>query len=294
MGMGMEMLEVSNTAIAASFGRAVRTYDDFALVQAHCAQQLVSFWAANIAEAGGALPLGPRLEVGCGTGFLSQALWQQDAQKTRPKTSQHGSDRAPLLCTDLAPAMVAACQERLAQDPLAQDPLAPAGVQFGLLDGTQLRPELTPERYSAIASNFVVQWFPDPLATLGHWLQCLRPRGWLAIAFPTCHSFRQWQQHCDALNLPYPARTLPDPTPIISQLHAQAHRCLFYQDFLPLQAPDAQSFLRHFHRIGAVPPGSALPKLSTAQLRQLIRHWNHHSPNGIEVDYHVTYLLVQR
>jgi malonyl-CoA O-methyltransferase len=281
----------SRDTIAESFGAAAQTYDDYALVQEQCARQLIAFLADPDL---GKLPPAPILEIGCGTGFLSQQL-----------LGSYGSRHA-LYFTDLAPEMVAACQQRLAAAQFAQ--LGPDGAapvfQVREMDGADLQPDQTPSRFGLIASSFALQWFCEPQAILSQWLGCLAPGGWLALAFPTCHSFRQLHQQCEALELPSPIRALPDPTPLIAWGWEQAAQCIFHQDFVPLQAPSIQAFLRHFQRIGAVPAGQR-SQLSTSQLRRLIRHWNQTlaSPGqaidqaidqAIEVDYHVTYLFLQR
>ncbi|NJN31636.1 MAG: methyltransferase [Synechococcales cyanobacterium RM1_1_8] len=254
------------------------------------------------------------LEVGCGTGFLSQRLLERFGPAARHR---------PLCFTDLAPEMVAACQRRLdsldsqqpgSQQPDSQQPDSQQPYQFQILDGEALR-SATTARLGLIASSFALQWFNNPQTILEQWLQCLVPGGWLALAFPTCHSFRQLRTQCQTLGLPDPILALPDPTPLIAHFHNRTRQCIFHQAFVPLEAPNARAFLRHFHRIGAVPTAAGLganpaanpaansaassarsrsAPLSTGQLRRLIRCWDGTSPQGITVDYHVTYLLLQR
>lgn len=83
--------------IARTFASAASDYDAHAVVQRHAAQQLALRAQAQWPR----LPAAARmLEIGCGTGNLSTLLLQ-----TYPA--------AELLATDLAPAMVEACRQRL-------------------------------------------------------------------------------------------------------------------------------------------------------------------------------------
>jgi len=281
------------SSIADSFGAAAGTYDQYALVQAQCARRLVALLQQDFIDS---LPPAPILEVGCGTGFLSEQLLES-----------YG-DRHRLYFTDLAPEMVQVCQQRLSGSRFAT--LGPGGsaptFQVREMDGADLGSGQAAGNLGLIASSFALQWFENPGDILAQWLDCLVPGGWLAIAFPTCHSFRQLQACCTELELPYPIMAMPDPRPLIDRGWHEASECIFQQEFVSLQAPNAQAFLRHFHRIGAVPRAAASEAvseakpqpLSTAQLRQLIRYWNRISncpAQDINVDYyHVTYLFLQR
>ncbi len=263
--------------IAAAFGRSHTTYDDQARVQARCARMLLRILDDQIGE----LPPGPVLELGCGTGFLSQGLWERFGR-------WH-----PLEITDVSEAMLGRCQVRLGS--MLGSTLGPAKAKFYLLDGEAIPPKAGP--YALIASNFAVQWFQDPQGSVVKLLQSLQPGGWLLLSFPSCHSFRQWRQQCEQLALPYPANPLPNPTPMIAALWGQAQDFMFEQHFLPLVYPSAIAFLQHFKAIGAATPVTAtVPsnRLSPRQLRQLIRTWDQQSPGQIEVDYHAVLLAIQR
>jgi len=96
-------------AIARSFDSAARSYDAHAPVQRRVARQL----ARHIASL--PLPARPRiLEIGCGTGFLSGALFARYPE-------------GRFVFTDLSPAMARRCREKLAR--------RGGHAQFAVMDG---------------------------------------------------------------------------------------------------------------------------------------------------------------
>ena len=97
--------------VAARFGAAAHRYEDHAPVQRITAERL----AGDIARL--RLPPRPRiLEIGCGTGLLTQAL----ARRLGP---------ADWTVTDISPAMLAASQ---------RGPALPGTARFQVLDGEYL------------------------------------------------------------------------------------------------------------------------------------------------------------
>lgn len=256
--------------ITMAFGAAAETYGDRAPLQKFCAQLLLELLDPQLQLTG--LRDGPILEIGCGTGFLTAGL-----------IDRFGGIW-PLEISDIAPEMVKVCEDRFQDSPYQP-------LQFQVLDGEALRSE--GQQYALIASNFVIQWFRDPLASLLNLLQALLPGGWLVVSFPSCHSFRQFQQLCEKLDCPYPINPLPDPRPILGTLWPITQECLFQQHFIPVQYANPREFLRHFKAIGANTNLSG-QHLSTVQLRQLLRTWEAQSPGEVEIDYHVALLAVQR
>ncbi len=277
--------------IAQAFGQAAQTYNQQASIQHRSAQMLLDFLDSNTRLGG--IPTGPILEIGCGTGFLSYGL-----------AACFGARHA-LTLTDLSPEMLAIAQAHLAPfaAPLAA-PLASEArhgraldLSYVVLNGEALA-ETHPEhrdRYALIASNFALQWFQNPLDSILSLLRCLRPGGWLALSFPTCHSFRQFRQICDQAQVPYPINPLPDPTPLLGILWPIARDCIFQQDFLAQTYPSGRDFLRHFRAIGAQTNLSGI-HLSPGQLRRLLQAWADQTEPGspVEVDYHAVFLLIQR
>jgi malonyl-CoA O-methyltransferase len=134
--------------VAHRFNRAANTYDAHASVQRSLGQRLLSLYGRTNS---------PRriLELGCGTGLFSEMLWQRF-----PKSE--------LVCTDIAPNMLKACQGRWRAFCDSQ-PIRPE-VRFGLLNAetpeveslralSEPLSEARPE-FNLIASNALVQWFP--------------------------------------------------------------------------------------------------------------------------------------
>ena len=118
----------SKETIAINFGRAAHIYDVQAHLQRQCAHQLLSFLDETCRRDGTDLPDGPILEIGCGTGFITQHLINRFLSKSL--TPQHQPRKHSLLITDLSAKMVEFCQhhvtlpdgliEALGRSPLAE------------------------------------------------------------------------------------------------------------------------------------------------------------------------------
>lgn len=248
--------------VAQRFGNATATYNQEAIVQLQCATQLISLvqhWHPH-------LPEGTILEIGCGTGFVTQPLVRLFPDR-------------PLEITDISPAMLNYCQQRLT----AEHALT---LQFRVLDGETLGDRST---YAAIASGFVVQWFEQPLTSLLNLLKALKPGGFLFLAFPTNHSFPEWRQRCQQLHLPFTGNTLPDHNQIGAYL-AQYGTCTGYEQTYSVTYPNAREFFRSLKRIGAGFSRSR-QRLSPQQVKQLLVAWN--PQGGVTVHYQVAFFVVR-
>ena len=111
------MTEASfKTRVVENFSRSASTYDCHAEEQRAGAATLAKC-AAECAEN---LVEGPVLEIGCGTGFLSASLAELFPGRR-------------LELTDLAPAMVAHCRQKMAAEAVHPD------IRFRVLDGEAAR-----------------------------------------------------------------------------------------------------------------------------------------------------------
>jgi malonyl-CoA O-methyltransferase len=251
-------------AIASEFGRAAATYHQQAKLQSDCADRLLHHITA--------LPIsGTILEIGCGTGFVTQGLIQHFPQQ-------------PIYVTDLSAEMVQFCQSTVAIPPRQQ-----ALIRFGTMDGEFLTGE---ETYGLIVSNFVIQWFQHPAQSLVNWLARLQVGGWLCVTFPSCHSFAEWRSLCQELDLPFTANPLPDPRLLLEVLKAPDRQVDLQESTLPVAYANILEFFHSLKAIGANWSRTGR-QLSIPQLRRLIHAEGRRSLPFI-VHTHVATLTVKK
>jgi malonyl-CoA O-methyltransferase len=137
--------------IRRNFARRAASYDRHAGTQRFMAQGLLALAESDIVRAGRIL------EIGCGTGYLTQLLRQVNAG-------------AALVALDLDEALVAAARRRLGPG---------SGVTWLVADGEALGSG----SYDLIIANAAFQWLTRPGATLAAYFRSLHPGG--ALAFST-------------------------------------------------------------------------------------------------------------
>ncbi|MFM7424387.1 MAG: methyltransferase [Elainella sp.] len=266
MTLDTPLPHLSKSQIAARFGQAAPAYHTHAKLQQACAAQLV----ALLLKYRDALPAGPVLEIGCGTGFITQLLLDQLSARQ-------------LEITDLSADMLQFCQAHLA----IPDPLA---VKFAQLDAEHIGESY--QNYATIVGGFVLQWFHKPDQIILHLVNRLHPDGLLALSFPTCQSFPEWRQICQQISLPYTANPLPDPVRLANLLTA-SHLQLLETVTLDQSTSHrgAASFFRDLKTIGA---NTAHQRLSPQQLRRLIQTWDEQTGSQTEVHYQIALWLIRR
>lgn len=244
-----------NARVGARFGAAAARYDEHAPAQRITAQRL--------ADAIGRLPLPPRpriLEIGCGTGLLTQAL----AARLGP---------ADWTVTDISPAMLTRAR---------QGPALPGNARYQVLDGE--RPDSLPGGYDLICSSLAVQWFGDLNAGLGRLAALLAPGGHLAVATLADGTFEEWRAAHRALGLAAAAPTYPPAAairPTMGNLAGGVHSERLIQDH-----PDGLHFLKALKGIGATTPAPGTAPLGPAALRRVLAQFDQ---QGATVTYHLAY-----
>jgi malonyl-CoA O-methyltransferase len=210
--------------IAQSFGQAALTYHVQASLQQDCAAKLLAL--LELWE----VPPGVVLEVGCGTGFLTQGLCD--------RFPHH-----PLQVTDLSADMLHFCQTHLQVAPDR------APISFQQMDGETMNGN---ECYGLIVASFVIQWFKQPVESLLSWLERLKPNGILCLAFPTCDSFPEWRQVCESLQIPFTANSLPNPQNLIQELSKVSQRSYLREEIFCTTHRNASDFFRGLKSIGTI------------------------------------------
>lgn len=252
--------------ISGGFSRFAASYDRYAEVQELAAGEL----AARFAEL--ALPPGPLLEIGCGTGLLSARLLAAFPERE-------------IYFTDLAVGMVEVCRRRLARQ------LPPTGRHhWQVMDGEQL-PAGPP--YALIVSGLTMQWFADLEQSLHRLLAALAPGGYLLFSVVGNNSFADWRRLCVELAIPCTINPLPALTAVEGMVRG-AGRSVSCQRREALHTyPSAREFFRSLQGIGAGTNLSGQP-LTAAQLRTLIRAWDELAPGGVTVNYEILYTVARK
>lgn len=254
--------------IADQFGRAAAIYQAQATLQRHSAHHLLNLISAYQP----CVPSGKLVEIGCGTGFITQGLI--------PVFPHH-----ILEITDLSTGMLDFCRADVSI-PDKQQHL----ISFQIRDGEKVQSGSQP--YAAIVSGFVIQWFKNPADVLQNWFAQLKPGGFLFLSFPTCHSFPEWRQICAHNQLPFTANPLPDPTLLLQSFTDTQIR---HQEIVQTvdTYPSAAIFFRGLKAIGAGFNQTA-QRLTLQQMKHLIQDWDQRTSNHVKVSYQTMFLVIQK
>lgn len=254
-----------NYKIAQKFGSAATYYDRHADLQKQVADRLV----ASLEPWRGIIPPGPIIELGCGTGFVTEGL------------ADLYSDRE-IQITDLSEEMVGFCRRKFGDW---------EHLKFAVQDAEQ--PLFKEPHYSMTVSNFVAQWFKDPALTFGKWLEATKPGGLLLASFPGNESFPEWRKHCRDLGLPFTGNPLPDTEEMVIKMSAGPAQVDYYEDTIIQTFDSAIDFFKRLKRIGASAQKDGR-SLSPRELSMLINHWDSSTEGKVKVSYHIIFLAVKR
>lgn len=247
------------------FGASARCYHEEAELQREVAGRLI----ASLEPWRDIIPPGPIVELGCGTGFVTESLLDM-------------YPRREIWVTDRSPQMVDFCRRRL-----------------GDRDNARYRrmaaeePGEGPPEVAMTVSGFSAQWFRDPPLTLGRWLEKTRSGGLLLASFPGSESFPEWKEQCRELGIPFTGNALPDTEEMVIKLSGGPAQVDYYEDRVTREYESAAGFFRHLKRTGAGKQLEGRP-LRPREMRMLIRNWDKEAGDRVRVTYHLVFIAVKR
>lgn len=255
--------------IVKSFDRAVEYYHEHADLADECADRLI----ASLRPWTGIVPPGPVLELGCGTGKVTQKLLELLPYRD-------------FEITDLSLPMLNFCEQQV------EMPEEFTGsIKYALRDAEYLEGEQ--DHYALMITGFMPQWLKDPSYSIMRMVDFLKPGGLLLASMPGNRSFKEWRKYCERLNIPFTANALPDTEELVIKLSTGPCQVDYYEDSIRKVYPDAAAFFRHLKRAGA---GIHMDSehLTAGQMRSLIRTWDDDTKYGVDVSYHTIFLAVKK
>jgi malonyl-CoA O-methyltransferase len=257
--------------IRRNFARRARSYDRHAEMQRRMAHGLV-------AVVGESLPRARRiLEIGCGTGYLTQILRQANGA-------------ARLVALDLDAALVAAARDRLGPE---------AGVGWLVADGeAPIRGE-----YDLVIANATFQWFTRPAETLAAYYRNLAPGGVLAFSTLGPQTFQELAESLDravrSLNLtappPIPAQGFGDRQTWSDRLYRAGFPSpRLAREMVTATFPSVREFLKAIQATGATNPRPS--PLSPRLLHALMEAYrtSYGRDGAIPVSYEIIWAVAQK
>ena len=256
--------------ITSSFSRCFSTYDANADLQFITAKRLLWYIDQKINTQ---TTEGSILEIGCGTGFISEGLLERYHERE-------------IQFTDISPTMLEFCKTKLEK----QREFDPNNHHFTLLDGEAVQET---DCYSLIISNFAFQWFQSLEKTIHKLFDSLKPGGWLIFSIPLQGSFPQWKKACDRHQIPFRANTLPELNKIAEFLSPLSSKQDFWEETETLSYPSALGFFKQLKLIGAAKTTSGTP-LPYSQMKILMKEIETQEEERVKISYEVGYFFFQK
>lgn len=230
--------------IAQSFSQAAANYDKFALVQK---KSIVTL--AGLLPPSRSLPAGPVLEIGCGTGGLSQKL----------SAVLHNR---PLICTDMAQGMIRQCRRNF-----------PSSVHnpphtWLIMDGEAI----AARNCALIVSSLTMQWFNNPVSAIEGAREGLRDGGVILFSYIGAESCPQWRQVCAELQLPCTMNQFPDNQHLLPLLEGKFKDITFWSENIDLEYATVRDFFYSLKKTGAGTQLQGL-RLNSVEMRKLLQKW---------------------
>ena len=217
---------------------------------------------------------GPVMEIGCGTGFISEKLVDK-------------FPRNEIVLTDLSQDMLELCRIKIQN-------LHPGNnkIQYKILDGESICEE---NQYSLIISGFTFQWFNNLHSALLNIRKALRREGILLFSMPVNGSFKEWSDACEKLNIPYTANKLPICDELENWFKVNGWKGTVQIKEEVLTYNSALDFFKSIKNIGASTQEKANSSDRT-QIRKLINYLDekNRKNNKFMITYNIMYCCMKK
>jgi malonyl-CoA O-methyltransferase len=235
-----------------SFNGGAVTYEAAAAVQRMVADGLMR----KLSQQQSTLLPNSILEIGCGTGILSELVAAQFPV-------------AQYVLTDIAPEMIAQCQQRF---------LASPHIQLYCMDGEALTLDHT---FDLIVSSMTLHWFADIGASFAKIIRQLDAGGQFIFAMLGESSLWQWREVCQQLQLPIATPLFPSAAVMQECFPTMEVEVVHYQHVYT----SAYAFLTSLKELGAVATRADYYPVSAGELRRVLRSYK----QDIAINYEIIY-----
>lgn len=146
-------MKISKERLSRQFDRSASTYDEHATIHKHMAHRILLSLKEQIPDPG------KILEIGCGTGYLTQLIIDHYPQ-------------AMVTAVDISQKMIEMAKEKL---------VSTSPVQFMVGDAERMD-WVKQGPFDLIVSNATLHWLNTPLQSISNCFQALKPDGWLVAS----------------------------------------------------------------------------------------------------------------
>jgi len=260
-------MQVDKDLARRRFSRAARSYNMWSQPQERMADGLMAMLGGMPAPAS-------ILELGCGTGLLTERL-----ELAYPK--------ARIVAVDIAPEMIDECVRKRNGTNRAQFVIADAeNVSFD-------------EQFDLVAGSSCFQWFVDLDGALERFSRLVTPFGFLAFSAPTNGTLREL---CASYNAAAPGKDpghrLPEMAAYLSSVAGARFAIQMAKEETHTYDCDTpEDVLRHLRGIGATRAmKDAGPGLNRSELQRMLKHYRRHFSNRdcVTCTYKSLYVLARR
>lgn len=145
--------------IAESYNKRADVYDNHVWAKEWC-EKLIELFPPKAGET--------VLDLGCGSGTIAFAI----ADKVGPEGT--------IIGVDFANKMIEHCNKKLKETGYSN-------ITFEYGDAEQL--DYPPNKFDRIYASAILPWLINPQAALRHWIELLKPGGWIALTVWPSNSF---------------------------------------------------------------------------------------------------------